>query len=193
MALYIIGGILLLLTLLLFVRVRICVDFNESGLAVSLRILPFRVVIYPGKDKKTHAKIEKKKKKTQKRSLAGDFALVKSLLSPAVDILKKVGGYIRCEHINIEYTAAGKDAMSTAMQFGGAYAVVGLVYNALSCVLDVREKTLAVYADFLGETPKIVLSAELSIAVWQIIAIVLLALRFYVQKVKPLMSKQQTT
>jgi hypothetical protein len=176
-ALYILGGILFLLILLLFVRIHLHSEYKGIVLTIWVRFLPFKVIIFPGKGKITNVKVEVKKKQGEGPSLYGSLESFKALIAPGLEILKKFGGYLRCDQIRIEYTAAGNDAMGTALQYGGAYAAVSLLYTALSTVLDVREKTLLVNADFLGGSPKFYFSAEVSMEVWKLLRIGLMVLR----------------
>lgn len=159
-ALYIIGGIILLIALLLILPITARIDFKDDffvkikylGITVY-KITPDEEEQMPNeKAKKTENPKEKQKglftKLTEKHGFKG---AVKEILSFALDILKKTKKQllkIKLRNIKIDLIVVGSDAAQTAIDYG---AICGVVYPVLSVVeqnLNVKYKKINITAGF---------------------------------------------
>lgn len=159
-ALYIIGGIILLIALLLILPITAQIDFKDDffvkvkylGITVY-KITPDEEEQKPNeKAKKTEKTKEKQKglftKLTEKHGFKG---AVKEMVSFALDILKKTKKQllkIKLRNIKIDLIVVGSDAAQTAIDYG---AICGVVYPVLSVVeqnLNVKYKKINITAGF---------------------------------------------
>ena len=158
--LYIIGGIILLIALLLILPITAQIDFKDDffvkvkylGITVY-KITPDEEEQKPNeKAKKTENPKEKQKglftKLTEKHGFKG---AVKEMVSFALDILKQTKKQllkIKLRNIKIDLIVVGSDAAQTAIDYG---AICGVVYPVLSIIdqnLNVKYKKINITAGF---------------------------------------------
>ena len=159
-ALYIIGGIILLIALLLILPITARIDFKDDffvkikylGITVY-KITPDEEEQKPNeKAKKTENPKEKQKglftKLTEKHGFKG---AVKEMVSFGLDVLKKTKKQllkIKLRNIKIDLIVVGSDAAQTAIDYG---AICGVVYPVLSVIeqnLNVKYKKINIRAGF---------------------------------------------
>ena len=153
-ALYIIAGIALLITIALCIRIRVYVTYDKEAdddgeLIAYAKIGPVKMMIHPEEDdkiklsdfsadkyKKLVADLGKEKKTASKdkadseeSSLEKEAAEILSggifnTLSLIIGILEKFSGHIRCDLVKLKFHVGTGDASTTA------YSYVGLTYAA---------------------------------------------------------------
>lgn len=159
-ALYIIGGIILLIALLLILPIAARIDFKDDffvkikylGITVY-KITPDEEEQMPNeKAKKTENPKEKQKglftKLTEKHGFKG---AVKEILSFALDILKKTKKQllkIKLRNIKIDLIVVGSDAAQTAIDYGAICSVVYPVLSIIEQNLNVKYKKINITAGF---------------------------------------------
>lgn len=161
--LYIAGGILLLLGLLLFAVPLHLTVAAGGALEVGFRILFVRIPLYPAKKRKKKKKAsskkkkstDKKQKKTGKPSKSGDILSLISLVREVADaVIHKLARHLRIRVHAYEIAVATDDAAKTALLCGACRAASDNLFALLSEVANFRVKegaSVGVYPDFTGE------------------------------------------
>lgn len=159
-ALYIIGGIILLIALLLILPITARIDFKDDFF-VKVKYLGITVYkITPDEEEqKPNEKAEKTEKPKEKQDgiftklskKHGFKGAVKEILSFALDVLKQTKKQllkIKLRNIKIDLIIVGSDAAQTAIEYG---AVCSMVYPVLSIIeqsLNVKYKKINITAGF---------------------------------------------
>lgn len=151
-------GILLLLFLIMLIRVEVLATYNDS-LALTVKILFFRVKILPSEDKpkkekkkkpekpkpkkEEKPKEEKEKKPSliqklkEKKGLSGLLSLLWSAVEIALGALKGLISHIVIKKFDLGILLAGEDAASVAENYGRlcsvVYPAVNIITNATVC------------------------------------------------------------
>ncbi len=212
--LYILLGLILLMTLILLISPVIRIK-TDDGMTVSLRILFLSFKLLPQKKKtpklsdfkikkfrKNRLKEEKalrkknKKKKKQaetKEKTKEEKIPVKDQLQYYLELIKKVlgralskfGRYLKIKIRSVNIAVGGNEPDKTAISYGYAVALAlylkELADNNLNVKYLPREGgTVYVGVDFLAEKTVADIDIELKISVWQILAVLMTALKAYI-------------
>ena len=150
-ALYILLGIALLLTLLCFVKLKFEALYS-SELTLKLRVLFLTFTLVPAKKKEQKKKVKKSKeskkqsgKKTEKKNKKpsyikklGDKKGVSGLLSMLSELAKLAGTTLKglfakivIETFDVDVTVVGDDAADTALKYGK---ICGAFYSAVAVI-----------------------------------------------------------
>lgn len=126
------------------------------SLSITFRVLytdNFRITVGIGKLKYTLLPAPEKEKKVKEKSEKGDIKetvllvldIVKSVLPPVFDLLKKV----RITSLCVDITVGGDDAAQTAINYGRINAIFHSSLSALRNLVKVKAKRIKIDCDFL--------------------------------------------
>lgn len=176
-ALYIILGIIALVALLLCMRVGINIVL-EDELRVYLRVLFFKLRIYPQRSKKYKKKKQKQKKKKAETVIreSGDAPKKKP---PLTDTIKTAAELVRtfsaafARHLHVKLAVvnirvATGDAASTAILYGAVSGAVACLVDAIDEITNLSSlhgSEISVEPDFLSERTQALLNITLSLRV----------------------------
>jgi len=190
-ALYIVGGILLLLFLLSLIRVGVFVEYSADGLVLKALAGWFRFAVFPGpeltpdqkarrevkkaarkqkKAGKKAAKAEKEERSEQKKG--GALDKLRQALPPLIKALKRLRRRLVIHELILHYTAASDDAFQTAVTFGRVSAGMGGLVPLLENSFEIRKRSLTASADFLTDKPTVYLRARMT---WRILELLWIA------------------
>ena len=184
------AGILLIIALL---PVGAVAEYSAEGYWVKLLIGPFRKQLLPKAEKQRERKPKKKKATAEKAKAksarsgerktkkGGTVDYIIKLIRLAIDELGLFKKRLLIKNLTVHYTAASSDPFSTAMQFGGCCAGAGTLMALIRYNFRVRNLDLASDVDFDAKTPSVFLAADLRIAVWAVLGLVL---RFVIRFLK---------
>ena len=176
--------IIAIITLFLLLRFGVSAEYGADGFTVSATAGPFRILLYPRKEKPGAAekkarrkarKAEKaggKKKEKPKTKMPGGLQTYLDMLPPVKDMLGRIRRRLLIKKLTVHYTAAGSDAATTALTFGGANAAFGALAPLLENSFRVKRRDFRAAADFTGTEQKIYVHAAISLAVWELFYIV---------------------
>ena len=203
-ALYIVGGLLLLILLILIVPVRLRVTYRGEILVARLRILfiiPY--TLFDGskpEKKKKKPSGEKKKEKKEKKSASHVWqkradALKAKGASGIIDWLRDVARWalgstkrllraITVRRFDMRMRVVGDDAADTALACGRWCAVIYPLLGTLMCAIRTRRERVRIEPDFLGKETAIALDARISVSPWRAAWAALWALFGYLKLVK---------
>jgi len=177
--------ILSIIVFFMLLRFGVAVEYGDEGFIVSARVGPFRLRIFPKKEKpgaagrkarrkaRKQGKSKKKKKKEEpKKQMPGSLREYLDMLPPVKNMLSRIRRRLLIKRLAIYYTAAGTDAATTALTFGAANAVMGAMAPILENSFRIKRRDFRTNADFTSAEQKIYVHATISMAVWESIYIV---------------------
>ena len=139
------------------------------------------------KEKKAEKKARKQQKKDAKaKSRAqktgytpkkrGAKHIIKLVLALTKALLGRFGNYLRVDIAYLEITAASPDPANTAILYGWIWAAMENFWNLLSGTRMFhrnKKNRISIYADFLAEKPSVRGKITFSIALWQVMALLI--------------------
>ena len=200
-ALWIIGGIVLLIVLLMMISVTVYVKIDET-VRIKVGALGIRFTVFPASRKKEKPPKTKKRKKEKpakpqkpmpekkanERSLGDTISFAVSLLQAIVPSAVKLVRKIRITRMRIFLSVGAEDADTAAVRYGQT--CMGL-YSLLACVdktMTLRVEDVSVTPDFVtgGTQYDISFSAKLRIgsAVFSALSILFKLVAVFVRQAK---------
>ncbi len=204
---------IILLVLLMFLKVRLCLAY-EDDFSVKIKVLLFNINIYPRSVKKPNPKkysikaLQKKQKKlgknkTKKSQPAPNASpekdkatKIKEILELIKIILKNVmspfGRYLKVEIIKMHITVGTDDPAKTAVVYGGICQLTSYIVELLSNLtnVDVKKKnSIIVKPDFLEGKTNAKINITLGLRVWHSLSI---AFKFFMAYIKRKNQKNTT-
>lgn len=173
--------ILVVVALLLQLRLGGIAHYGADGLIVRVLAGPFRVQLFPrseekttdGKSKKKAAIIQKDKKETQEHGKAGSVGRLLDLLPVVKEAVGELKRRIRIDDLALSVIWGGNDPASVAMGYGGAYAIIGMIYPVLENNFKIKHSDFQVEADYGRAEPEVSIDATFTMTAGQLIHYVL--------------------
>lgn len=173
--------LLLLVILVLLLRVRFIVSYDEDGVLAFVRVLFFKIKIPPEKKK---PKAVKKEATPNTEKKGGSLEGLKDIILSALKTLSPAIKSIRIDKLCGKITIASDDAFKTAMMFGSSAAGVGILLPVLENNFKIKKKDIEVNADFESTEALAILSAKVSIAIWQILYLGIIFISNFIKQKK---------
>ena len=207
-ALYILGGLLLLILLILIVPVRLRVTYDQT-LTAKLRflfVIPYTLYDEskeekPAADKPKSDKPKKEKTKKEKKSAshifkeraaqlkargaAGVIDWLRDVARFALGATKRVLRAITVRRLDLRMRVVGEDAASTALTCGRFCAAAYPLLGTLMCAIRTRRSNVQIEPDFLGVKTTYTADVRLSISPWRLLGAALWALFGYLKMTRP--------
>ena len=162
--------IISVLVLLALLRYGIIVEYSDAGfeLWVKIGFIKLRML-----DENKKKKPKKKKKKESKVKRPGDLGAFIDMLRAVKNALGRLKRRLLIKRLTLHVTSASNDPAKTAILFGAANAVFGVIVPALEKNFRIRRRDLRAAADFNSEQPGVYAKIAVSIATWEAIYIVI--------------------
>ncbi len=178
-ALYIIGGILVLLALLLLLRVTLTVEYC-GGVFITLKVgfLHFSGK-RTGRSEEEVPQVpdeseERKKKEETEVSLKETLALIRDTLA---ELLKQIKKNIKLKRFVLKVNVATPDPAATGVLYGAVCAAAGSLTALIATIKRRSHKKDAVYTeitpDFISDRPDIYFETVLTTRLWRTLKILL--------------------
>ncbi|HAN22033.1 MAG: hypothetical protein A2Y15_01275 [Clostridiales bacterium GWF2_36_10] len=177
--LYVIGGILVLFFLLLLTKVTVNISFLND-FQVMVKILIFKIKLYPIDEKEEKPiKLKEKKKVAKKQKDPKPKPPIKELLlllkDLIIEIYSKFGKYIKIEECRIKVLVASDDPARTGVLYGVVCGILGSVSVYIDKIKRRSYKKGRIFTevkpDFIAEEPELFVSVAFSMRVWQLMSI----------------------
>lgn len=184
-ALWIIGGILLLLVLLALVRVGAVLSFGEELRAV-LRLGPVKITILPRPEKKPRQSREKKPKKPKKQPPNGEqqkkkrlppitardiLGAVPTLFESLKAGLRKTRRRLRIDPLCVRIAFGGDDPADVGELYGMASSAMYTVMPQLERLTNMPDPRIHLEADFTADRTRAEGTVGLSLRICDLFAI----------------------
>ena len=169
--------------LFLLLRFGVTIVYGQDGLEVTAIVGVIPIKIHPSDKKKPKKKKKAKKsvseiadmllrrKKDDKKP--GKLETFLELLRLAKDVLNRIRKKLLIKNLDIHFVSAGKDPMQAALMYGSANAVYGALEPVLKRYFRLRHLNFTSDADFEKTKPLIYVNATFSIAVWEVLYVML--------------------
>jgi len=160
----------------------VVVEYSDAGLTARAKAGFISFKVYPAKEKPGDAE-KKAKKKAAKKALKDKKGKLKEEKKPGglsgfMDILRAVKNTLSrlkrkllIKQLILHYTSAGDDPAKTALKFGAANAVFGMIIPLLESNFRIKRRDLGASADFNSAEQSIYAKINITVAVWEIIYI----------------------
>lgn len=139
------------------------------------------------KEKKAEKKERRKQKKAEKAKIRAEKTgytpkkrgvrhIIKLVLALTRALVGRFGRYLRIDIVYLDITAASKDPANTAILYGWLWAAMENFWNLVSetrMLRRTKKQNIAIYADFLAEKPSVRAKIVFSIALWQVMALLI--------------------
>jgi len=164
--LFIAGGILVCLFLLLCLPLGVCAVYEEKGYSLTVSLGPLRLRKLPGEKKKAAEKSGKKGKKKEPESRkGGSEAGFRDILSIISTVLGKLKRRLRANELTLWYQSAAKDPAAAALGFGASSAALGALMLPLDRVFKFKKTDVRTAVSFTETSPRVYARLRLSIPV----------------------------
>lgn len=163
-----------------------CAEYSDAGLSLTVLFGPIHLSLLPpkvGKKKKQKEEKPRKKslniKKTKKNSQhskgkkGGSLQKILTILPTALDAFGRFFRLLSIDEITVHYCISGDDPYKIAMQYGTIGGSLGILGPTLLNTLHVKKWDVSFEPCFLGIPDTVYLKARATIAVWQVIYLVL--------------------
>jgi len=186
--------IIILAVLLLLLTLPVGIDAAYAGsFTLKLKISLFRVCLFPKKTKKKKKEPKKTeaeqkpsdgKQKTKRTKLSLDDIL--TLLDIVLKALRRFRIHLSIDLFRLIWEAAASDPYDAVIQYGRVNAVIGNVRPAAHKTFKIRDEEIRTTLSLESERPVIETRIILSIQIWEILMIALLAggaaLKWYISR-----------
>ena len=208
-ALYILGGLSLLILLVLILPVRLRVTYDKT-LTARLRILFFiPYTLYdesrpekPAKKKKADAdKPKKEKPKKEKKSAshlfkeraeqlktrgaAGVLDWLRDMARLVLGATRRLLRAIRVTRLDLQIRVAGEDAAETALSCGRWCAAAYPLLGTLMCAVRTKRSDVRIEPDYFGDKTIATADVRLSILPWRVLVAAVWMLISYLRLTRP--------
>ena len=205
---------------LLLLRVGVRVKFDGDGLRVRAKVAFMKFTVYPsrGSIKPRQAASQKyaqREKSERKSSIIRDalkiFRAVKSeptdgeetqaeggevrnfrkVIADALTVLSSLKRKLYIKRLDVLLIQGGSDAFTMAMTHGVFGTVFGVTQGVLEEHFRVKRYNLRTATDFLAPSARVIADIEITIAIWEAIALAISAILFIMRlKKKPANNKR---
>ena len=170
--------ILFVLLVLALLRVGVILEYSEDGFNTWIKLGFLKLKLKKSDEKK---KPKKKKKPKDKGSILKpgslrDFMDMLKAIKVALGRLKRK---LLIKNLTLHYTSASDDPAKTALRFGAANAVFGAIVPVLEKHFRIKKRDLRASADFNSQEQGIYVRLNISIAVWEIVYVLLALLPLF--------------
>ncbi len=134
--------------------------YREDNPGVWLLIGPLKFRVYPGKEK-----TKKKESKSHKpfSPKGGSYRNFEPVVRVIFDFLGQFRKKIRVRDLQLRLTLAGEDPCDLAVNYGRAWAALGILAPQLERLFVIKKRNLTVDYDFAGDKTRIYAKVEATI------------------------------
>ncbi|MDR2665606.1 MAG: DUF2953 domain-containing protein [Oscillospiraceae bacterium] len=155
-------------------RLGVSVRYDESGLALAVRVLFVRFRLSPRKKAMPRRKAPRRKKRVKApdktaRASPGKHVGTREIAGAAAKILGRLRHKLLIKRLVVRYTApGGGDPVRAAIAYGGISASCAAITALIDGAFRVKEREISARVDFGADKPEAYVSADVSLAVWEI-------------------------
>ncbi|MBR1842233.1 MAG: hypothetical protein IJ788_03040 [Oscillospiraceae bacterium] len=193
-ALIVIGIILLIFFLIAIIPVGVRVGYDKTGFSLDIVAAFIKIGILPPKEKKPKAEKPKPEKPTEDKpgeekteekpkeekpqekpehDLGGTVELAMTALRAVGDTLTRLRRKLTVDCIKLRYTSACDDPADAAINYGRAVAAINGLSPFVSKFLRIKKRDYTVLVGFDGGGDKVLVDAQITIRIWEIIYVAL--------------------
>ncbi|MCL2662429.1 MAG: DUF2953 domain-containing protein [Oscillospiraceae bacterium] len=150
-------------------RFGVIAEYSEDGFKLWAKVGFFKFeLLRDDKEKKPKKKKKPKKERNLKEMMPGSLSEFMDMLKTVLNALGRLKRRLLIKQLTLYYTSAGEDPAATALIFGAANAVFGVIVPKIRNNFRIRRLDLRSWFDFCGVEQKIYAKIIISIAVWEV-------------------------
>lgn len=182
-ALWILGGICLVLFILSLVRVGGRLEYGDGRLVIAIRLGAFQFTVYPFPKRKKKPRPAKEKPpqeppKPQPKQGGDTFELIKRVIPVITEAASGFKRKIQIDQLDLDIAAGAPDPALAALAFGGVNAFLSMLVPLLEHNFNIKERRFRTMVDYGRAYPALWAKAAFSITIGQA---VVLSLRLLVK------------
>lgn len=170
------GCVVLVVFIICLVRIGGLIDYSESGLSVVFQVGPLRFSVIPAaeknKPKKKQADNGQKKPEKDKRNVGETVQMVKRYLPLIGDAAGRLKRKICVDYIFFHLIWGSQDPADTALGYGAANALLGLLWPAIEHNFNIKKQEISVDLDYTLAAPVVSVKAQLTMTFGQLLALI---------------------
>lgn len=167
------GCIVLVLFIICLIRIGGLIDYSESGLSVVIKAGPFRFCVIPAAEKnKKQRDNAPKKLGNNKRNTGETVQMVKRYLPLIGDAAGRLKRKICVDYIVFHLIWGSQDPADTALGYGAANALLGLLWPAVEHNFHIKKQEISVDLDYTLTAPVVSVKAQLTMTFGQLLALI---------------------
>lgn len=172
-ALIVLVAVIVVLWLLSRIRLGGAAAYGPQGFTLKIIAGPLRIQVIPGKNPEGKARKKRSKEKTKQPESprgAGALSRFRELLPVICQAAGELRRKIRIDQLDLDLVWAGENPASAALGFGGAHAVIGMIWPLIDHNFHVKQHCFQVGVDYQQRHPAIAVEAALTMTVGQLLA-----------------------
>ncbi|MCQ2452585.1 MAG: hypothetical protein MJ075_05570 [Oscillospiraceae bacterium] len=188
--LIVVGIVIAVLLVIGFLRGGACAEYSEKGFELTVIFGPIRLKLLPAQSKSSKKEKKPKKTKTKEKpqrekrnekkaesgknkKKGGTLSKVLNVLPTVFDTIGRFFHLLSIDELTLHYSVAGDDPYKVAMQYGAMGGSLGLLGPMLVNNLKVKKWDVSFEPCFIGQPEAVYVKAQATIAVWQLVYLVL--------------------
>lgn len=165
---------LVIIILLALIPLGLQVRYDVSGPLAAFIFGPVRIRLYPRPPKEKKDKPAPKKaveERNSKESSGGSVTDFLPLVRLVLDFLEGFRTRLRINHLHFQLILAGGDPCDLALNYGKAWSALGNLMPLLERAFVIKKRHLEVECDFTADSTTIIAGADLTLRLWQLLAL----------------------
>ena len=186
--LIVILAVVALFVVLGLIKVGVIAEYSEEGFDLRAIAGPVRIQLIPGKESEEKLKKSSKEKKTKEKKKnksapasdkiskdkkGGPVQIVKTVLPTALQTIGRFFKHLSIDTLTIRYALTADDPYDVAMNYGYVSGALGYICPILDRNFKIKKWDINVYPCFTVPEETIYIKARATIAIWELIYIVL--------------------
>lgn len=157
------------------IPVGVRAEYDESP-RVFLTVLGIPIRLYPAKGEKKPKKHEKSQPKEKKKFQIPPKAQLEEYLRLLLEVLGRFRRKLRVNRLTLHAFFGGEDAADAALNYGRAWAAIGVVMPLLEQCFTIRRRDVGAYLEEGEKTLRLVARLHATLTVGRLLHLALLAL-----------------
>ncbi|MGE4352664.1 MAG: DUF2953 domain-containing protein [Oscillospiraceae bacterium] len=194
--------ILAVLAVILLIPVGVVGGYDFGDIELKIIAGPVKIRIFPRKPKaEKPAEVKEKKAKKEKpekpKKLKKPKPLTLDILTDYIRLGTKVLGKFRrklsINQLRFYYLVAGADPYEAAVNYGAANAATANILSLLHAAFHIKRQDVRIRVDFLAPKPQLSIGADMTIRLWEILSVGVVALIGFLKILNKQKKRQKLT
>lgn len=171
-------ALIAIIFIILILPVGTLFEYSQDGVLLVVNLGPFKMQVIPEKEKKNKKEQKKKKEKKKKAEekleeikKGGSFELFRRMSGEISDTFSAFKRKLKIDVLILHYVSASESAYNAAMNFGYAWAGIGMIIPVLENNFNIKERSLTADVSFTETEPTVYVKAKLKMTVISILSI----------------------
>lgn len=164
----IIGVILLLIALVLFIRVRFFLEYQDD-LTMRLYVGPFRLKhVFDSKEEKARRKGKEPEPEEPEEKVGGVKKIMKTV-NLILKILRHLKGRVTIENLRLYCTIGSENPMEAALLYGSGWAAIGNIVGILENQFVIKKRDCQMFCQYCDMDMAFYIKLDMHMRVWDLL------------------------